>query len=225
MSLWLLLSLLLSVFFLFVFIFVFFFFFLFFFFLFFFLLFLLFNSLPFNSCQHPPLSHLFLTHSTPHRRSSTIRGDAPVAAHCFETALALEFNSPGYDHRTGMNKAVPQKRVDLHTPLRLRFAFEPEAEPIMRSIVETVHEQINDLDLRVYVHDKYSKGYMKKCKVSPDAWLQMALQLAYYRDQNRFAQTYEASMTRLFRSVVVVVVVVVVVLPLLPVLCHPHALL
>lgn len=127
-------------------------------------------------------------------------GDAPVAAHCFETALALEFNSPGYDHRTGMNKAVPQKRVDLHTPLRLRFAFEPEAEPIMRSIVETVHEQINDLDLRVYVHDKYSKGYMKKCKVSPDAWLQMALQLAYYRDQNRFAQTYEASMTRLFRD-------------------------
>lgn len=41
---------------------------------------------------------------------------------------------------------------------------------------------------------------MKKCRVSPDAYIQMALQLAYYRDANRFSLTYEASMTRLFRE-------------------------
>ncbi|EGD77282.1 hypothetical protein PTSG_12715 [Salpingoeca rosetta] len=127
-------------------------------------------------------------------------GDAPVAAHAFESALAREFNGPGYDQSTGMNKAVPQRRVDLQPPLRLRFAFEPEAEPILRQCVEKVEGDIADLDLRVFVHDAYSKGFMKKCKVSPDAWLQMALQLAYYRDQGRFAQTYEASMTRLFRD-------------------------
>lgn len=38
-------------------------------------------------------------------------------------------------------------------------------------------------------------------KVSPDAYLQLALQLAYYRDSNKnFCLTYEASMTRLFRE-------------------------
>lgn len=41
---------------------------------------------------------------------------------------------------------------------------------------------------------------MKKCSVSPDAYIQMALQLAYYRDAGRFSLTYEASMTRLFRE-------------------------
>lgn len=41
---------------------------------------------------------------------------------------------------------------------------------------------------------------MKKCRVSPDAFIQMVLQLSYYRDAGRFCLTYEASMTRLFRE-------------------------
>lgn len=40
---------------------------------------------------------------------------------------------------------------------------------------------INDVDLFVYKHDLYGKGFMKKCRVSPDAFIQMALQLAYQR--------------------------------------------
>lgn len=59
---------------------------------------------------------------------------------------------------------------------------------------------LNDLQLRIYVHDNYGKGFMKKCRVSPDAYIQMALQLAYYRDAGRFSLTYEASMTRLYRE-------------------------
>lgn len=39
----------------------------------------------------------------------------------------------------------------------------------------------NDVDLHVYVQDAYGKGFMKKCKLSPDAYIQMALQLAHYR--------------------------------------------
>lgn len=41
---------------------------------------------------------------------------------------------------------------------------------------------------------------MKKCRISPDAYIQMALQLAYYRDAKKFSLTYEASMTRLFKE-------------------------
>lgn len=39
----------------------------------------------------------------------------------------------------------------------------------------------NDVDLHVCVQDAYGKGFMKKCKLSPDAYIQMALQLAHYR--------------------------------------------
>lgn len=70
--------------------------------------------------------------------------------------------------------------------------------------INTAHEDaqklLNDLQLRIYVHDHYGKGFMKTCRVSPDAYIQMALQLAYYRDAGRFSLTYEASMTRLFRE-------------------------
>lgn len=41
---------------------------------------------------------------------------------------------------------------------------------------------------------------MKTARLSPDAYIQMALQLAYYRDYGKFSLTYEASMTRLFRE-------------------------
>lgn len=43
-------------------------------------------------------------------------------------------------------------------------------------------------------------GFMKSCRVSPDAFIQLLLQLSYYRDAGRFCLTYEASMTRLFRE-------------------------
>src|SRR5690349_21136312 len=46
----------------------------------------------------------------------------------------------------------------------------------------------------------FGKGFIKTCKLSPDAYIQMALQLAYYRDYGKFSLTYEASMTRLFRD-------------------------
>lgn len=39
----------------------------------------------------------------------------------------------------------------------------------------------NDVDLHVYIQNAYGKGFMKKCKLSPDAYIQMALQLAHYR--------------------------------------------
>ena len=59
---------------------------------------------------------------------------------------------------------------------------------------------MNGVDLRIYVHDHYGKGFMKKSNMSPDAYIQMALQLAYYRDAGKFSLTYEASMTRLYRE-------------------------
>ncbi|KOB77410.1 putative carnitine o-acyltransferase, partial [Operophtera brumata] len=45
-----------------------------------------------------------------------------------------------------------------------------------------------------------TRGFMKKCRVSPDAFIQLILQLSYYRVAGRFCLTYEASMTRLFRE-------------------------
>ena len=44
---------------------------------------------------------------------------------------------------------------------------------------------MSDLDLEVVDHNSWGKGVIKKCKISPDAFVQMALQLAYYKDAGK----------------------------------------
>lgn len=39
---------------------------------------------------------------------------------------------------------------------------------------------------------------MKKCRLSPDGFIQMALQLAFYKKRNEIAKTYEPATGRLF---------------------------
>ena len=39
----------------------------------------------------------------------------------------------------------------------------------------------DDVDCHVFSFREFGKGRIKKCRVSPDAFLQIALQLAYYR--------------------------------------------
>ncbi len=42
-------------------------------------------------------------------------------------------------------------------------------------------DKIVSTDLYVLEHSDFGKGDIKKCKMSPDAFIQMALQLAYYK--------------------------------------------
>lgn len=85
-------------------------------------------------------------------------------------------------------------------PIRLQWDIKADGQIQIETAAANAQKLINDLDLRIYVHDHYGKGFMKKCRISPDAYIQMALQLAYFRDAGRFSLTYEASMTRLFRE-------------------------
>lgn len=43
---------------------------------------------------------------------------------------------------------------------------------------------------------KQGKGAIKKLRVSPDSFVQMALQLAFYRMHKFVPKTYESAMTR-----------------------------
>lgn len=40
---------------------------------------------------------------------------------------------------------------------------------------------VEDLDIKVMVFHQFGKGFPKSEKISPDAFIQLALQLAYYR--------------------------------------------
>ncbi|KAG0445276.1 hypothetical protein HPB47_017453 [Ixodes persulcatus] len=90
------------------------------------------------------------------------------------------------------------KQGSIRRPQRLVWDISPELEGEIAGALANARKNNEDLDLYVRDHDSWGKGVIKKCKVSPDAFIQMALQLTYYKENKKFVQTYEASMTRLY---------------------------
>lgn len=74
---------------------------------------------------------------------------------------------------------VPQQH--LPPPERLEWMITPEISQRMFLATKSVDKRISDLDFYVYRYQGYGKTFIKSCKVSPDVYIQLALQLAYYK--------------------------------------------
>lgn len=123
--------------------------------------------------------------------------DAPISAHMWEHAIIDDHFQLSYDAE-GHSKG--NVRYELPQPQLLKWDIKSDLEQVINSNLTVATDLLNDVDLHIYVHDSFGKGVMKKARVSPDAFIQMALQLAYFRDIGRNDLTYEASMTRMFRE-------------------------
>ncbi|CAF0997974.1 unnamed protein product [Rotaria sordida] len=123
--------------------------------------------------------------------------DAPITGHLAEYVLSEDIMNYGYD---ALGNTCGTPRFTALKPIKLKWNI-PESCNLMieKSLVQAT-KVYNDVDLHIYVQDSYGKGFMKKHRLSPDAYIQMSLQLAHYRDSGHFNLTYEASMTRLFRD-------------------------
>ena len=55
-------------------------------------------------------------------------------------------------------------------------------------------------DMRIYKFSKFGKEFVKKQNMSPDAFIQVALQCAFYRIYNRVAASYESASLRRFKE-------------------------
>ncbi|PIO31725.1 hypothetical protein AB205_0093620 [Aquarana catesbeiana] len=75
-----------------------------------------------------------------------------------------------------------------------------QCQEIIQDSLKVAQSLAEDVDFHTFPFKEFGKGLIKKCKTSPDAFIQIALQLAHYRDKGKFCLTYEASMTRLFRE-------------------------
>ncbi|XP_031847255.1 carnitine O-palmitoyltransferase whd isoform X2 [Nomia melanderi] len=122
--------------------------------------------------------------------------DAPIMGALWEYVIGNEVNM-GYTE-DGHNKGKPE--FIPPSPTRLQWDLTPNCINVIEESCQVAQNLLSDVELRIYVHDAYGKGFMKVNSMSPDAYIQMALQLAYFRDSNKFNLTYEASMTRLFRE-------------------------
>ncbi|XP_055779105.1 carnitine O-palmitoyltransferase 1, liver isoform-like isoform X2 [Salvelinus fontinalis] len=123
--------------------------------------------------------------------------DAPVVAHLWEYVLATDSFQLGYNEEGHCKGEVD---ASLPRPQRLSWDITPECQEQISQSLAVAQALADDVDFHVFSFRDFGKGKIKKCRVSPDAYIQLALQLAYYRDRGVFCLTYEASMTRLFRE-------------------------
>ncbi|KAJ8935837.1 hypothetical protein NQ314_012615 [Rhamnusium bicolor] len=87
----------------------------------------------------------------------------------------------------------------LPPPERLEWLLEPTDHKRIEEAALSLDNLIKDLDFQVYRFAGYGKDFIKSCKVSPDVYIQLALQLAYYRLYGKLTATYESASTRRFR--------------------------
>ncbi len=103
--------------------------------------------------------------------------------------------------------------------------FPSQCQAVISSSLKVAKALADDVDMHIIPFNDFGKGLIKKCKTSPDGFIQIALQLAHFRvraiiqwffgfspgsvlyvqiflpqDKGKFCLTYEASMTRLFRE-------------------------
>uniref|UniRef100_A0A671YAK7 carnitine O-palmitoyltransferase n=1 Tax=Sparus aurata TaxID=8175 RepID=A0A671YAK7_SPAAU len=123
--------------------------------------------------------------------------DAPVLSHLWEYTLATDCFQLGYNAEGHCKGEVDSS---LPRPQKLNWEIAPECEEQISQSLAVAQALADDVDFHVFAFRDFGKGKVKKCRVSPDAFIQMALQLAYYRDRRTFCLTYESSMTRLFRE-------------------------
>eukprot|EP00753_Platysulcus_tardus_P010912 PLAT3146.1.p1 GENE.PLAT3146.1~~PLAT3146.1.p1 ORF type:complete len:625 (-),score=283.99 PLAT3146.1:108-1982(-) len=97
----------------------------------------------------------------------------------------------------GGRAEAPLPASELAPPAQeLRFAFTPALRRDIARAGKCVDALIADNVLLSLPYDGYGSAAVKVARLSPDAFVQMALQLAFFRDQGRFCATYETGLLR-----------------------------
>ena len=80
------------------------------------------------------------------------------------------------------------------------FAFDinPTTRANIADAIAKFDATIAAHDEEIFQHYGYGKGLIKKFKVSPDAYVQMLMQLAYFKYTGKIRPTYESAATRKF---------------------------
>ncbi|TGJ84507.1 hypothetical protein E0Z10_g4276 [Xylaria hypoxylon] len=93
----------------------------------------------------------------------------------------------------------PAIRSNLPEPVTVNFEITPEVQAEIDRANKDFATVIGQHELAVQAYQGYGKGLIKKFKCSPDAYVQMVIQLAYYKMYGKNRPTYESAATRRFQ--------------------------
>lgn len=93
----------------------------------------------------------------------------------------------------------PTVRSNLPEPQAIKFVVNKEVQAEIDRAVKDFTNVIGQHELAVQAYQGYGKGLIKKFRCSPDAYVQMIIQLAYHKMYGKNRPTYESAATRRFQ--------------------------
>ncbi|XP_035684384.1 carnitine O-acetyltransferase-like isoform X2 [Branchiostoma floridae] len=94
--------------------------------------------------------------------------------------------------------AVKGPSVQPMEPERLFFSLNDSVLEAIDNAKRNLDMQVQDLDLHLVMFRTYGKDFPKSQRLSPDSYIQMAMQLAFYKVYKVACATYESGSTRMF---------------------------
>ncbi|XP_043939136.1 carnitine O-acetyltransferase-like [Protopterus annectens] len=88
--------------------------------------------------------------------------------------------------------------IPLPLPQKLYFYITPEIKRDIEHAKQNLDILINDLDISCFIFRNFGKSFPKKNDLSPDSFIQVALQLAYFRMYGELCATNESASLRWF---------------------------
>lgn len=81
---------------------------------------------------------------------------------------------------------------------RLSWDLNDEMLKAIQEATKALNKLAEDVDLYVLTFQNYGKDFIKSQKISPDVFIQLALQLTYYKVHRKLVSTYESASLRKF---------------------------
>lgn len=88
--------------------------------------------------------------------------------------------------------------VEPSRPQRLQITTTHDIDDEIEKAKTAVDSLVDDLEMTCFEFQGFGKDFIKKQKVSPDSFIQMAVQLTFYRIHNEPAAHYESASTRMY---------------------------
>ncbi|XP_075992214.1 carnitine O-acetyltransferase-like isoform X2 [Anticarsia gemmatalis] len=96
------------------------------------------------------------------------------------------------------NKGGASASSSPKPPVALKFNVTTEVSNMIKDAKNNLDKLVGNLELNCFQYNKYGKNFIKSQKLSPDSYLQMAMQYAFYRLHKVPGAHYESAATRMY---------------------------